>query len=88
MQIIRSIQNRIYEIRGKRVMLHFDLADLYEVETRIFKSGSETKHKTFSKRRIGEHDAQLNQIYDAMENLLDEKASQRKWNERERIGYK
>jgi len=40
------------------------------------------------RERLGEHDAQLNQIYDAMENLLDEKASQRKWNERERIGYK
>jgi phage regulator Rha-like protein len=40
------------------------------------------------KERLGEHDAQLNQIYDAFENLLDEKASQRKWEERERIGYK
>ena len=40
------------------------------------------------KERLGEHDAQLNQIYDAMENLLDEKASQRKWEERERIGFK
>ena len=40
------------------------------------------------KDRISEHDAQLNQIYDAMENLLDEKAAQRKWDERERIGFK
>ncbi len=40
------------------------------------------------KGRLGEHDAQLNQIYDAMENLLDEKAAQRKWNDRERIGFK
>lgn len=40
------------------------------------------------KDRLGEHDIQLNQIYDAMENLLDEKASQRKWNEREWIGFK
>ncbi len=38
------------------------------------------------KDRLGEHDA-LNQIYDAMENLLAEKAAQRKWNERERIGF-
>ena len=35
MQIIQSIQNRIYEIRGERVMLDFDLALLYEVETRV-----------------------------------------------------
>jgi phage regulator Rha-like protein len=40
------------------------------------------------KERLGEHDAQLNQIYDAMENLLDEKAAQRKWEERNRIGFK
>jgi len=40
------------------------------------------------KERIGEHDVQLNQIYEAMENLLDEKAAERKWEERERIGYK
>ena len=37
---------------------------------------------------FGEHDAQLNHIYDAMENLLDEKAAQRKWDDRERIGFK
>jgi ORF6N domain len=40
------------------------------------------------KERIGEHDVQLNQIYDAMENLLDEKAVQRKWEDRERIAFK
>lgn len=28
------IQNKIYEIRGQRVMLDFELADLYDVETR------------------------------------------------------
>lgn len=39
------------------------------------------------KERVGEHDVQLNQIYDAMENLLDEKAAQRKWEDRERIGF-
>lgn len=187
MQIIRSIQNRIYEIRGERVMLDFDLADLYEVETRILNQAVKRNIKRFPKdfmfqltteewndlrsqivilennesslrsqnvtlktgrgqhskylpyafteqgvamlsgilnsdkainmniaimrafieirkilmqefdfkeqlkqikERLGEHDAQLNQIYDAMENLLDEKVSQRKWNERERIGYK
>ena len=40
------------------------------------------------KERIGEHDAQLNGIYDAIENLLDEKAAARKWEERDRIGFK
>jgi phage regulator Rha-like protein len=40
------------------------------------------------KERLGEHDEQLNQIYDTIENLLDEKAEENKWNERERIGFK
>jgi hypothetical protein len=40
------------------------------------------------KERIGEHDVQLNAIYDAMENLLDEKSAGRKWEERKRIGFR
>ncbi len=40
------------------------------------------------KKCLGEHDAQLNTIYDAIENLLDEKAAQRQWDARERIGFK
>lgn len=35
MQKFESIQNRIYTIREERVMLDYDLAVLYEVETRI-----------------------------------------------------
>lgn len=31
------IQSKIYEIRGQRVMLDFDLAEMYGVETRILK---------------------------------------------------
>ncbi len=185
MKVIRSIQNRIYEIRGERVMLDRDLAALYETETKsinlavkrnskrfpkdfmfqltknefealrfqietsekndhplrlqietskgrggtrylpyafteqgvamlsgilnsdkainmniaimrafvevrkIFLKSSDLKEQLKEiKERLGEHDAQLNQIYDAMENLLDEKAAQRKWDERERIGFK
>lgn len=40
------------------------------------------------RERIGEHDIQLNEIYDAIENLLDEKNIQKKWEDRERIGFK
>ena len=199
MQIIQTIQNRIYEIRGERVMLDFDLAQLYEVETKVLNQAVKRNIKRFPedfmfqltkeefealrfqietlenadsirsqivtlenntslrsqfaslktgrgkhskytpyvfteqgvamlsgilhsdkainmniaimrafvelrkiflqkidireqfkeiKERLGEHDVQLNQIYDAMENLLDEKAAERKWEERERIGFK
>ena len=31
---LQVIQNKIYEIRGQRVMLDRDLAELYEVQTR------------------------------------------------------
>lgn len=34
---LQIIQNKIYEIRGMRVMLDFDLAELYETETRRLK---------------------------------------------------
>jgi phage regulator Rha-like protein len=38
--------------------------------------------------RLGEHDVQLNSIYTAIENLLDEKADQKNWKDRARIGFK
>ncbi|MEO6329654.1 MAG: ORF6N domain-containing protein [Ginsengibacter sp.] len=187
MQIIQSIQNRIHEIRGERVMLDRDLASLYETETKALNLAVKRNIKRFPKdfmfqltkeefeslrfqietlektdhplrlqnetlktgrgqhikylpyafteqgvamlsgilnsdkainmnivimrafvairrvllqqndfktqlkeikERLGEHDVQLNQIYDAMENLIDEKAAQRKWDDRERIGFK
>jgi ORF6N domain len=171
MEIIPSIQNRIYKIRGERVMLDFDLAELYEVSTKALNQAVKRNNKRFPedfmfqldsiewltmrsqsvtasqnkrntsntpfaftehgvamlsgvlnsekainmniaimrafieirriaihqiglrtqlqelKEKLGEHDIQLNQIYDAMENLLDEKAVQIKWDKRERIGF-
>jgi len=185
MRIIQSIQNRIYEIRGERVMMDKDLAALYETETKALNLAVKRNIKRFPKdfmfqltkeefeslrfqfetsekgklplrlqnetskgrggtrylpyafteqgvamlsgilnsdkainmniaimrafvevrkvllrqsnlkeqlkeikERLGEHDVQLNQIYDAMENLLDEKAAQKKWEDRQRIGFK
>ncbi len=38
--------------------------------------------------KLGSHDVQLKGIYDAIENLLDKKADERKWEDRERIGFK
>lgn len=168
------IQQKIFEIRGQSVMLDFDLAELYGVETRVLnqaikrnsdrfpkdfmfqltrrdlanlksqivtsrwggtrklpfvftehgvtmaanvlKSKKAIKmsiaivrafislkqmalqHKDLAERleelrkelheRIGEHDTQLAAIYDAIENLLDDKAEKKNWAERERIGYR
>lgn len=178
MQIIQPIQNRIYEIRGERVMLDRDLAELYEVENRALKQAVKrnldrfpndfmfqlteievgnmvsqnvipsksyfggalpyafteqgvsmlssvlkskkalqvniaimrtfvevrkfaVQHNNFSQQlkqlrqelmeRIGEHDTQLNHIYDAIENLLDKEADNKEakeqWEKRQRIGF-
>ena len=169
---LQLIQNRIYEIRGEKIMLDFDLAELYDVETRVFNQAvkrnidsfpkdfmfrltseewkenssqnvmSSIKHRgakylpyAFTehgvamlssilksdtartmniaiirafialrklalqkndlmellhglKDRIDEHDVQLKNIYDSIENLLDEKTDHKNWKERERIGFK
>lgn len=172
---LQVIQNRIYTIREERVMLDFDLAALYEVETRVLNQAIKRNIDSFPgdfmfrltaaewkdlsssqivmiekgplnrtgkylpyaftehgvtmlasvlkspkarqmniaivrafitlrkfalqhseileqlkelKDRIGEHDIQLGSIYDAIENLLDEKVAQKKWEERVPIGFK
>ena len=40
------------------------------------------------KDRLSGYDAQLNQIYDAIENIMDESAAKNKWDNRTRIGFK
>lgn len=40
------------------------------------------------RERIGEHDVQLNKIYDTIEHLLDLTMNRVKWNERNIIGFK
>ncbi len=40
------------------------------------------------RHRLSRHDAQLKQIYEAIEKLLDEKATEDDWEARERIGFK
>jgi hypothetical protein len=170
---ITIIQQKIHELRGMKVMLDFDLAELYEVETRVLNQSIKRNMDSFPKDfmfrltfeewssisssqivminkpknrtgkylpyaftehgvtmlasvlkspkarkmniaivrafvalrkliidnqqifehlnelkdRIGGHDAQLNQIYEAIENLLDQKAAIVKWHDRERIGF-
>ena len=49
MNIVRNIQNRIYEIRGERVMLDFDLAALYEVTTKVLNQAVKRNLKRFPK---------------------------------------
>jgi hypothetical protein len=49
MQIIQTIQNRIYEIREERVMLDRDLANLYETETKFLNLAVKRNSKRFPK---------------------------------------
>ena len=169
---ISKIQNKIYDVRGHKIMFDFDMAELYGVETRILnqavKRNTERFPKDFMfrltekewatmssqivmtypqkrpktaipnvftehgvtmlasvlrsdkaikmniavvrafialrqfainydklakeiielKEITGGHNIQLNQIYDALENLMDEKMEQKKWSDRKRIGFK
>jgi len=169
---VNLIQQKIHEIRGEMVMLDFDLAMLYEVDTRslnqavkrnierfpidfmfrltekewevmisqnvVSSAGRRKKNATpfaFTehgvamisgvlksekalmmnisiirmfiemkrvliknasikgqlqemRERIGEHDVQLNKIYDTIEHLLDLTINRVKWNERNIIGFK
>ena len=44
---LQIIQNRIYEIRGQRIMLYFDLAGLYGIETKVLKQAVRRNLKRF-----------------------------------------
>ena len=44
---ITPIQSKIYEVRGQRVMLDFDLAALYQVETRVLNQAVKRNIKRF-----------------------------------------
>ncbi len=44
---LQVIQNKIYEIRGRKVMLDFDLAAMYGIETRVLKQSVKRNLKRF-----------------------------------------
>ena len=44
---LQVIQTKIYEVRGQKVMLDFDLAELYETETRLLKRAVRRNIKRF-----------------------------------------
>jgi phage regulator Rha-like protein len=186
MEIIQSVQNRIYQVRGQRVILDKDIAFLYETETKSLnlsvkrhidrfpldfmfqltkeelellrlqknqdneiipnlrfqietsslESWGGTRYLPYAfteqgvamlsgiinskkaiqmniaimrafvelrrvlliksdfklqldliKDRLSGYDAQLNQIYDVIENIMDETAAKNKWDNRTRIGF-
>ena len=44
---LQLIQSKIYEIRGQRVMLDFDLAQMYGTETKVLKQAVKRNIKHF-----------------------------------------
>ena len=47
MEELLEIQNKIYQVRGMRVMLDFDLAELYQVETKVLKQAVRRNYDRF-----------------------------------------
>lgn len=47
MNEIELIRSKIYEIRGQKVLLDFDLAEMYEVETRVLNQAVKRNIKRF-----------------------------------------
>ena len=59
-----------------------------EIRRIVLQQGDIKEQLKAIQQRIGEHDSQLSAIYDAIENLLDDKVAQKKWEERDRIGFR
>lgn len=59
-----------------------------EIRKIVIKENDSKEQLKLIKEHLGENDAQLNQIYIAIKNLLDKKPAQRTWEERDRIGFK
>lgn len=49
MNELQLIQSKIYEVRGQKVMLDRDLAELYNVTTANLNKAVKTKHTTLSR---------------------------------------
>jgi hypothetical protein len=47
MMDLQLIQNKIFEIRGQRVMMDFDLAEMYGVETKVLKQAVKRNQSRF-----------------------------------------
>jgi len=47
---LKNIHQKIYEVRGQKVMFDFDLAELYEVETRVLNQAVKRNMNRFPER--------------------------------------
>ena len=73
----------------KALMMNISIIRMFiEMKRVLLKNASIKGQLQEMRERIGEHDVQLNKIYDTIENLLDLTVNRVKWNERNRIGFK
>lgn len=84
---LQTIQNKIYEIRGQNVMLDFDLAELYEVETRVLKQAVRRNIDRFPEDFLFEL---TKEEYDSLRSQIVtlEKGLEADFKKRKRIGFK
>ena len=72
----------------KAVKMNISIIRLFiEMKKVLIKNASIKGQLQELRERIGEHDIQLNKIYDTIENLLDLSMNRVKWVDRNRIGF-
>ena len=72
----------------KAVKMNISIIRLFiEMKKVLIKNASIKGQLQELRERIGEHDIQLNKIYDTIENLLDLSMNRVKWEDRNRIGF-
>ena len=73
----------------KALMMNISIIRMFiEMKSVLIKNASIKGQLQEMRERIGEHDVQLNKIYDTIEHLLDLTINRVKWNERNIIGFK
>lgn len=73
----------------KAIMMNIAIMRAFVEVRRVMLLQADVKEQLrLIKERLTEHDVQLSQIYDSIENLLDEDTARKKWNDRDRIGFK
>jgi phage regulator Rha-like protein len=73
----------------KALMMNISIIRMFiEMKRVLIKNASIKGQLQEMRERIGEHDVQLNKIYDTIEHLLDLTMNRVKWNERNIIGFK
>jgi hypothetical protein len=78
---LNIIQNKIYQVRGVRVMLDFDLAELYQVETRVLNQAVKRNLKRFPS------DFMFQLTAEEYKNLISQSVTS-SWGGIQKIGFK